>query len=95
MNGSVSSPLPRFTLFSPRNRRGTRTRLVRGKEERQQLENRRRNGTKILSLPLFKEERQQLEKGEGLGQKTLSLPLFNADRHTVGRVLTDETCPTQ
>jgi len=41
--------------------------------------NRRRNGMKALSLPLFKEEAQQLGKGEGLGRKTLSLSPFNAD----------------
>ena len=51
----------------------------RKKEERQRLKNRRRNGMRTLSLPLFKEEMQQWEKGEGLGRKSLSLPLFNAD----------------
>ena len=64
-------------------------------EERQQLENMRRNGTKTLSLPLFKEETQQLEKGEGLGRKTLSLPLFNVDGNVMGCVLTSGMCPTR
>ena len=53
------------------------------------MENRRRNGTNTLSLPLFKEVMQQLEKGEGLEQKTLSLPLFNADGNAMGHVLID------
>ena len=54
--------------------------------------NRRRNGTRTLSLPLFKEETQQLEKGEGLERKTLSLPLFNADGNSMRRALTNGTC---
>ena len=63
----------------------------RNKEEKQQLENRRRNGMKTLSLPIFKEKTQQLEKGEGLGRKTFSLPLFNSDGHVMGRALPNET----
>ena len=86
---------PSLYPLSPRNHGGTRTRLVRRKEERRQLENRRRNGTKTLSLPLFKEKMQQLEKGEGLGQKTLSLPLFNEDGNSMERVLTDGTHPAR
>ena len=87
---------PSLYPLSPRNHRGARTRLARRKkEERQLLENRRRNGTKTLSLPLFKEEEEQLEKGEGLGRKNLSLPLFNMDGHAMGRVLTDGSCPVQ
>ena len=70
---------PSLYPLSLRNRHGARMHLARMKEERLQLENRQRNGTKTLSLPLFKEETQQLEKGKGLGQKTLSLPPFNAD----------------
>ena len=68
---------------------------MRRKEERQQLKNRQRNGTRTLSLPLFKEEMQQLEEGEGLGRKPLSLPLFNADGNSMGRALVDETTPAQ
>jgi len=48
--------------------------MKRKKEGRQQLRNRWRNGTRILSLPLFKEEAQQLEKAERLGRKLSPFP---------------------